>query len=312
MPLVSIIIPLYNKKKYIEKTISSVLFQSYQNFELIIVEDCSNDGSLAEVIKVNNDQIKIIKHDYNQGLSASRNTGIKNSKGNYIAFLDADDLWKPDFLEEIISLIHEFPSASIFGTNYEEVVKNGKTLLPANIANTLPNRSLINNYFLTNITQPLFCYSGICVKKEVFEKAGYFDNQIKFGEDIDFNIRINLLYKLAYSKKALVQYLIHVENQITQTNLGSKKITDFEKYEKANLKNSSLKKFLDFQRYTHAKIYKLEGNNLASDKLIKEINLSNLNWKQKILLFTPVKVLRIIKKTKYLLLIKGYRFSTYR
>ena len=311
MPFFSIIIPLFNKEKHIYNTINSVLNQSFSDFELIIVEDCSTDNSILEISKINDPTISIIKHKYNQGLSASRNTGIKNAKGGYIAFLDADDLWKPNFLEEIVNLIQEFPIASIFGTNYEEILVNSKVLLPSNIAHTLPTHSVIRDYFKTSLTQPLFCYSGVCVKKEIFESIGYFNDTITFGEDVDFNIRAHLKFQLAYSTKALVQYFVHVENQITQTNLGTKIITDFWYYEKNNPENLSLKKFLDFHRYTHAKIYKIEGNMLIYNKLTKEIKFSNLNWKQQILMFSPAFILKLIKKIKYQLLINGIRFTTY-
>ena len=111
-PYFSVIIPLYNKENFIENTIKSVLNQSFTDFELIVVDDCSTDRSLNIVKEIINNKIRIINHDLNSGLSSSRNTGITNSRGNYIAFLDADDLWKETFLEEILNLINEFPEGS--------------------------------------------------------------------------------------------------------------------------------------------------------------------------------------------------------
>jgi GT2 family glycosyltransferase len=184
-------------------------------------------------------------------------------------------------------------------------------MLPINIADSFPSRSIIEDYFSVSLTQPLYCPSSLCVEKSVFKTIGVFNEKITFGEDIDFNIRANQTYKLAYSKNAFVQYLTISENQITQSKLGSKTITDFNYYEKKYPENHSLKKYLDFQRYVHAKMYKLEGNISSNNKLVSEIILSNLNWKQKILLFTPSLLLRIIKNLKLQLLLKGCKISTY-
>ena len=89
----SVVIPLYNKEAYVSKTLNSVLNQTYQNFEVILVNDCSNDNSLDVIQGIHDQRIKIIEHSENKGLSASRNTGINAATHPYIAFLDADDYW---------------------------------------------------------------------------------------------------------------------------------------------------------------------------------------------------------------------------
>ena len=114
MPFFSVIIPVYNKEKYVQAAVKSVLNQTFTDFELIIVNDCSTDNSRKEVSKIISEQIKIIEHHENKGLSASRNTGIKNATGNFIAFLDADDEWKPDFLATIKSLISTFSFSILY------------------------------------------------------------------------------------------------------------------------------------------------------------------------------------------------------
>lgn len=311
MPFFSIVIPLYNKKNFIQNTIKSVLNQTFSDYELIIVDDCSSDGSLSEIKGFTNGKIRIIEHDSNKGLSASRNTGIINSNAEYVTFLDADDLWKENYLLEIYTLIKEFADASLYATNYEESINNNKIVLPKNGANNLPQRSLINNFFTINILQPLYCPSSFCVRKNVFNDIGMYDTAITFGEDVDFNIRANLRYKLAYSNLPLISYIVYSENQITQGKLSSKTITDFDFYEKNNPTNTSLKKFLDFQRYTKAKQYKIENNRSSYNKMVKQLNSSNLNLKQKILLFSPAFLLKTIKKMKNLLLAKGYRVTSY-
>jgi glycosyltransferase involved in cell wall biosynthesis len=309
-PFITVVIPLYNKQNYVGKTLESVLNQSFTNFEVVLINDCSTDNSFAVVAAFDDSRIKLLSHSKNQGLSATRNTGIKNATSKYIALLDADDLWKPDFLKEIYQLITSFPDAHLFATNYEEIIDDKITILPANGAEKLLKNGLINDYFEISLMQPLYCPSSFCVKKEVFEKIGFYNEKITYGEDVDFNIRANLVYKLVYSTCALTQYHTVSENQITQSNFSSKKITDFDYFEKNNT-NLSLKKFIDFQRYTHAKMYKMEGDFEKYNQLKDSISMSNLNWKQLILLHLPKTILNKIKSFKLKKLNKGKRITSY-
>lgn len=309
-PYFSVIIPLYNKENFVLNTIKSVWNQTFTDYEIIIIEDCSTDKSLDIVSKIENDTIRIIRHEKNKGLSASRNTGIKNANANYLAFLDADDLWKEDYLQELFHLITEFPEAKLFATNYEEFYSDDKILVPENNSKNLQNNSLIPDFFEISLAQPLYCPSSFCVEKSIFETVGYYDETITFGEDVDFNIRANNEFLLAYCKKPLVQYLILSENQITQSKLSGKIITNFDKFETKN-HSKSLKKFLDFHRYIMAKHYKLEGNNENFRKMKNGISTSSLNNKQLILLHLPSSVLKFANQIKALFLSKGIRFTTY-
>ena len=107
---VSVIIPTYNRAKLIKRSILSVLNQTYQNFEIIVVDDGSADDTKSVVESFNNPKIRYIRHDINKGQSAARNTGIKNAKGKYIAFQDSDDEWLPEKLEKQMSCF-ESPSS---------------------------------------------------------------------------------------------------------------------------------------------------------------------------------------------------------
>ncbi len=109
-PLVSIVIPLFNAKEYISETIESVLNQSYKNLEVIVVDDCSTDGSylVVEEFSKLDSRVKLIRMEKNFGGPAKpRNIGVENSKGEYIAFLDADDIWEEDKLEVQIGLMEQ-------------------------------------------------------------------------------------------------------------------------------------------------------------------------------------------------------------
>ena len=309
-PYFSVIIPLYNKENFVLNTLKSVMNQTFTDYEIIIIEDCSTDKSLEIVSKIKNDTIRIIRHEKNKGLSASRNTGVKNANANYLAFLDADDLWKEDYLQELFQITNDFPEAHLFATNYEEFYSDAKILLPENNSKKLQNNSLITDFFEISLAQPLYCPSSFCVEKLVFETVGYYDETITFGEDVDFNIRANSEFLLAYSKKPLVHYLMLSENQITQSKISGKIITNFDKFE-TNNHSKSLKKFLDFHRYIMAKHYKLEGNHENFMKMKNGIYTSSLNNKQLILLNLPSSVLKFANQIKALFLSKGIRFTTY-
>lgn len=315
MPFFSVVIPLYNKENFIERTMQSILNQTFQNFEIIVVNDGSTDGSLLVLSKINSDKIKIIQHSKNKGLSAARNTGIQNANTDYIAFLDADDLWKSSYLEKIFSLIKNFPEAKLFATSYQEVYNKDKLIIPALNLKNFNNEGIVSDFFESNLSQPIYCCCSLCVEKSVFQTIGLYDENITFGEDIDFNIRANLSYKLAYSKKPLVEYIIFSENQITNSNLKNKTIPNFDSYEGVARNNSALKKYLDFNRYVFAKMYKMENDLKNFNNIKKGIHpssrISGLNYKQSFLLNAPLFLLQIIKKIKLQFLKKGIRFTSY-
>lgn len=306
----SIVIPLYNKEKYVLYALQSVLNQTFEDYEIIIVEDASTDLSFEVISTIKSEKVKVIKHNYNKGLSASRNTGIKNANSNYIAFLDADDFWKKTYLEKLFLLIKSFPKAKLFATNYEELYQNDFVLLPNNNATNLKEKMIIPDFFEISLAQPLYCPSSFCVEKSVFDSIGFYNENIRFGEDVDFNIRANLAYQLAYSKKPLVRYTMVSENQITQSLISNKIITDFDFYDTQKT-SKSLKKYLDFHRYIMAKHFKAENNAAELEKMKKGIDIKNLNLKQQILLNAPIPVLNWVKKIKLFFLAKGIRFSTY-
>lgn len=310
MSFFTVIIPLYNKEKYIENAIESVLNQTFTDFELLIIDDFSSDKSAKIASKFASDKVQILTHEKNLGLSASRNTGIKNANSNYITFLDADDLWQPTFLESIFQLIQNFPEARIFGTNYEEVWEsiikkphNGSEIFP------LDFRGYIN-FFKINVKQGIYNHGSVCFHKEVFEKVGFYNEDISFSEDLDFNIRANYNFKLAYHNSVQMSYFMQTENQLTQSSLHDKTTPDFDIYEDWAKTNSDLKKYLDFERYVLGKRLK-KNNDLRWKKTIATIDSRNLNWKQNTLLKMPRFVLITVDELKLFLLKLGLKISTY-
>jgi glycosyltransferase involved in cell wall biosynthesis len=152
--LVSIITPLYNSEAYIGETIQSVLNQTYTNWELLLIDDCSTDNTLtiANSFILKSNRITLIKNKINQGAAISRNKGIKAAKGDYIAFLDADDLWKPHKLQKQIAFMKN-ENCDVCFSSYEQIDEAGKPLnklvkaLPI-----LPYSKFLKSNYIGNLT----------------------------------------------------------------------------------------------------------------------------------------------------------------
>lgn len=311
MAFFTVIIPLYNKESYVENTINSILNQTFTDYEVLIINDYSTDESATKVKTFLSEKIKLIEHSENKGLSAARNTGIQNANSDYITFLDADDLWKPTFLETIHQLITDFPEAKIFGTNYEEVYKN-KIVVPKNSSSELNLNSVqIIDFFKYNLGQGIYNHGSVCFHKEVYSKAGMYDENIDFAEDIDFNIRANYHFKLAYSNTIQMQYFMETGTQLTRSSILNKRLPDYDKYEAFAKENNSLAKYLSFERYVLAKHIKTDGDHELYKKISSKINYSYLNWKQKMLLKLPAFILKLIKEIKEVLIRKGLKITSY-
>lgn len=137
--------PLYNKEKYVDESIMSVLNQTYENFELIIIDDCSTDSSL-EIAKtyLSDGRVVILNNEYNSGVAITRNRGIKYSKGKYVAFIDPDDIWKPNKIEKQINLI-ESSNADIVYSSYNIVNERGILIKPFVVPETITYKTMLHN-----------------------------------------------------------------------------------------------------------------------------------------------------------------------
>lgn len=123
--LVSIIIPVYNASKFLNDTLNTILNQTYTNFEALFVNDCSSDNSADIILKCSDERVKLINNEKNSGAAVSRNNGIKNAKGRFICFLDSDDLWEVNKIEEQVKFMKENNSTFSY-TSYEFADENGK------------------------------------------------------------------------------------------------------------------------------------------------------------------------------------------
>ncbi|MDP3464759.1 MAG: glycosyltransferase [Sulfuricurvum sp.] len=207
----SIVIPLYNKEQYVERTIHSILSQIYRDYEIVIVDDGSTDNSLSIVRSFDDPRIRIVQQK-NAGVSAARNRGIAEARYDLIAFLDADDEWLPSHLEEISQLSNDFPECDVFVTNYKIVDTQNQERIPVNIDVVLPNqkRGIIENYFYSATrTAPPISSITISVRKKALEDIGGFPVGITLGEDLLTWARLACKYKIAYSNTITAIYHFH-------------------------------------------------------------------------------------------------------
>jgi glycosyltransferase involved in cell wall biosynthesis len=314
-PFFSVIIPLYNKEKYIKKTLQSVVSQSFTNFEIIVIDDGSTEDSLKVVrqfFEINHHITHTIISRENKGLSITRNESINYTNGKYLAFLDADDLWLSSYLGEINAMIKKFSSEKVFATDYAQMYTDGKKLNPKkNIEQQYRNHVfLINDFFKVNYFQPILIPSSLVIEKKLFLSV-LFNSELTFSEDIDFFIRLFSNYKLVYSYNTLVYKNENVAQQITQLGLSDKIIPNFNWYEENIRINPSLKRYINHYRYIFASLYKQQGDFDNYKKLRAKIDFEGLNWKQKLLLKLPAFFTNPFIKLKKILLKKGIRITTY-
>lgn len=205
----SIVIPLYNKKHHIYETLNSVFSQTFHDYEVILVDDGSTDGSLSEVTAFNEPNFVIIRQK-NSGVSVARNRGIREAKGKYIAFLDADDIWYSNYLEEINALIEQYPNAGFYVTAYDVELAN-KTIKSNDCG---ISRGYLDSYWRTLDAKYDFVWtSATVVARNLVLAAGSFTEGEIVGQDLDLWARVAQINKtIAFSSKSCVKYNRTAEN----------------------------------------------------------------------------------------------------
>ena len=309
MPKFSVIITVYNKENHIAKTLKSVLNQTVSDFEIIVVNDGSTDGSL-EVIGQFKDARLYIFNQKNRGASAARNRGISEATGKFIALLDGDDLWMPDYLEEIEGLQQTFPHAKIFATAVEIGSASGYYRSKYSFLNPEQKQHLLLDYFTSSYQNTLLTSSSTVVDRAIFDTVGLFDESIKSGQDTDMWIRIGLQYSIAFSTQQKVRYNFIANSLANTTRSLDQKLT-FEKFRKEEKSNPKLKKFIDLNRYSFALKAKLWNDEPGFARFRESVDPSNLNRKQRFLLSLNGSSLRALVRIKGYLEILGLRLSAF-
>ena len=179
-PAVSVVIPLYNKGRYIKDTLASALAQTFSDFEILVVDDGSRDDGPARVKEIKDPRIALIQQG-NTGVAATRNRGMKEAQAPFVAFLDADDLWTLDHLRHLIELSRRFPQAALFGNRFTEFFSDR----PSRVTPAPVEYALLQDYFSAGAagTQPFFT-SSCMVNRTQALAAGGFPAGHSRGEDL--------------------------------------------------------------------------------------------------------------------------------
>ncbi len=221
MPKVSVIIPTYNRMKYVTRAVESVLAQTYKDYEVIVVDDGSNDNT-QQNLKGYQDKIKYIYQD-NSGVSAARNTGIKFAKGEWLAFLDSDDEWMPDYLLTQIENAERVPEICMQTTDCLVTELNGKRKSYFEIngsSREFKGKSylFIEKPFNFIIKHGPWQVGSTIILRESITKTGLFDTSLRISEDLDLMARVALQGSFGMIRKVLVN--VYRRNETTQCLTG--------------------------------------------------------------------------------------------
>jgi glycosyltransferase involved in cell wall biosynthesis len=284
----SVIIPLYNKEKSISSAIQSVLSQNLNSFELIIINDGSTDTSRERAGYFSDSRIQIIDQE-NMGVSAARNRGIKAASYPYLAFLDGDDLWKPEYLQTQKELVQDYPEAGLWGCGMG-ILKNNQKY---SVYHGLPEgcRRLIKNYFTMKKRGMLFRPSGTVIHKSIFREVGLFDKNIDFGEDVDMILRVFLKYNPAFYNRNVSYYRIDAENNVRNKKKPIEKCFFYyiDKFKKERLVNRTFRKYYDrtaLALMSHHVLYGMSKDEVRT--ILKEIDFTLQPLKFRLLYTFPV------------------------
>ena len=203
MVKVSVIVPTYNRASVIKRALQSIYNQTYNDYEIIVVDDGSTDNTIEilEDERLRNPRLRYIRHKKNMGVSIARNTGIINSAGKYIAFLDSDDEWHREKLEEQVRIMNSNENIGLVYTGSKIIYEglNNEDIIPV-FSGYIFNKLLERNFIAA---------SSVMVPKGIFNEIGLFDERLKIMQDWDMWLRISKRYLIIPVKKVLIKYYVH-------------------------------------------------------------------------------------------------------
>ena len=209
---ISVIIPTYNRKETLKRAIQSVLIQSYTPYEIIVIDDGSNDGT-KEWLKDNFPNVKYI-YQMNSGVSSARNKGIKFARGDWIALLDSDDEWLPSKLKDQANEIELNPAAKFLHTN-EIWIRNGVRV------NQMKKHKKYGGYIFEKcLDMCRISPSSVLIKKDIFDEIGMFDETLKVCEDYDLWLRFASKYPVHFLDRPLIRKYGGHSDQLSKVDDG--------------------------------------------------------------------------------------------
>src|SRR5258708_6930372 len=276
--LVSVIVRTYNRAHLIAETVQSVIDQTYKTWELIVVDDGSTDNTKRLISDFNDGRIKYYSIEQSGVIGKVRNAGINYSKGEYIAFLDSDDLWLPKKLEFQLSLLNKYSQASfVFG--HGEQFGNNATPTP-----------IVESFFVGNVFLPflleerfIFYVPTLLFKKEILGKTKLIDEELSRAGDIDFFLRMAHSFDGVFSNQLFVQIRKQEQSHSRENELSAydEYFIMLEKLLQGNLMTP--KQFTQVASWYHYKLglfYLRDGKSRrATKEFIQYINLNPFGWK---------------------------------
>jgi glycosyltransferase involved in cell wall biosynthesis len=214
MPAVSVIVPCYNAGKYVQQSVESILRQSWEDLELIIVDDASRDNSV-EVIKElagRDARIKLLVHDRNCGVSRSRNDGLRAAQGDFIAFCDADDVWKPEKLKSQIEFLANNPAYDVAYCDAQIIDATGALTGRLFSGQFPPPLNPSGDLFEELCTRNFINMQTVCLRRDAAGQAVFFDEGIRWVEDWWQWIRLSRSHRFVYDRRPLAQYRVHEQS----------------------------------------------------------------------------------------------------
>lgn len=263
--MVSVIIPTYNRKDTLKRSIDSVLNQTYGNIEVIIVDDCSTDGSFEYIADVYEEvqNITYIMNDKNIGPGAARNVGVMHAKGEYVAFHDSDDVWMPDKLEKQMKLMKQTDDnvGFVYSSFCGEAQDGSIGVWPPE---NWENSKKEGDIFSWLLLQPMVGAITIVMKKEIFLTVGGFNEELRALEDYEFSLRVAQRYNILFIEEALARVYNSADSvgksalnsMYAQCYIAKKYLKEYEKY---GLKKEKYLRMLD-----EAKKYGIVGEFLKA------------------------------------------------
>lgn len=272
---ISVVVPLYNKEQSVVKTMECILAQTYPPIEVLIINDGSTDNSPSVVedfiFRNNLQKTWSLIRKPNGGVSSARNRGIQEAKGDYIAFLDADDYWEPDYLQEQSRMIQDFPNAAMWSVGWGYLMGEQKTHLVH-----YPNnyRGYIENYWTLKKGTNIFCVCVCVFRRNVLLELHGYDERIKYGEDLDVAYRVILNHPVAFNSAILGYYRQDAENRAMKNTLKPLNYLlpyYIEKYTSYRDKNMEFRRFYDSMCVSMLFPYIINNNNQETKNHIKRI-----------------------------------------
>ena len=261
---VSVIVPCYNHADYLKMCLQSIFYQTFQDFEVIVVDDASTDHTPNIVKEFSDSRLCYIRHKKNLGPASALNTGINLSKGDFIAIIGADDLMRSDNLGIKVDILSKHPNIGVVYSNAEIIDEDG-TVIGLARKQISDGALFIEKPFARLIYGNFITASAVVIRKSCFEKVGLFDSGLRYGEDWDMWLRLAYYYNFGYIDIPLVQYRLHLRTKSLskQNYSGNKDLVSMKR-----IMSKIFCKFnLEAQGYSYEKVYWSNYFRMLNNKL---------------------------------------------